>query len=299
MAGVPDSPPPAPLPYRGVFINLDRASERRATLERQFSALGIAARYRRLPAIDGAALKRKSSLTPGEVGVFASHMAALEQAASEALPTHIIEDDAVFGPAFEPAAAMLLSRGLLRNGDILFTEIQLPLNLQGLKVLKQQFDNATADPDPAAIASRLQALDLSRLSFACATSYFVSPRGAAQLAPLLRKEWDKGPTQAIDLLIRREAQEGRVRAGSLFPFVTTIDLDSIFNSTAGGFAERPSPLAVTLLRYAFFVGANLDGHAAELLAGLGNWADGGREDKQRRLVSEVLGIILSRRFEMF
>jgi GR25 family glycosyltransferase involved in LPS biosynthesis len=283
--------------YRGVFINLDRATERKKTLERQFNTLRLADRYRRFAAIDGATLVRPSRLSPGAIGVFASHLAVLEQAAKEALPTHVIEDDVILGPAFD--AATLSLRGLLRDRDILFTEIQLPLNLQGLKVLKQQYDAATVDSDPMAIARRLNALDLARVSFAGATSYFVSPKGAARLAVLLRSEWESGPTLEVDLVIRREVHKGRIRAGCLFPFVTTIALDSVFNSTINGLGERPSPLAIALLRYAFFVGADLQGEAATLLSKLSEWADGGESDQQRRFLGDVLGIILSRRFEMF
>jgi len=290
---------PAGLPYRGVFMNMDQSVKRRAALTAQLSALGIGGRYQRFAAIDGRTLSRRSPHGGGVVGTFASHMTVIEQAAKEPVPTHVMEDDAVLGPAFVPSLATLGKRGALSQYDMVFTEVQLPLNLQALKMLKGQFDAATADPAPQAVAQRLQTLDLARFAFACASSYFVSPQGAARLAPLLRREWESGPQVQIDLFFRREVQQGRVRAACLFPFVTTIDLDSIFDSAAEGYAVRESPLAVALLRYAFFVGADLEGRADGLLRELTQWADDGAPDVQRRFVSEILGVILSRRFAMY
>lgn len=287
------------LPYRGVFINLDRAGERRSALSKQLSALGLDDRYCRFAAIDGQTLQRRSPHLGGVLGVFASHMAVIEQAARETVPTHVLEDDAVVGPAFVPFLGTAALSNALDQYDIVFTEVQLPLNLQALKQLKQQYDTAAADAAPAAIARNVRAFDVAPLNFACASSYFVSPRGAARLAGLLRREWDAGPQLQVDLLFRREAQQRRIRAGCLFPFMTTIGLDSIFDSTADGYGVRPSQLAVAMLRYAFFIGADFDGHAGSLLAELDEWAGEGKADRQRRFMSDVLAVILSRRFQMY
>jgi GR25 family glycosyltransferase involved in LPS biosynthesis len=289
----------AALHYRGTFINLDRAPKRWAALTAQLVELGIDERYRRFAAIDGASLNRHSPHGGGVVGVFASHMAVIEEAAREAVPTHVMEDDVVLGPVFVPLLATLGVRDALAQYDIVFTEVQLPLNLQALKHLKEQYNAATVDPSAQALAQQVRTFDLARLSFACASSYFVSPRGAARLVPLLRREWETGPQLQIDLLFRREAQQGRIRAACLFPFVTTISLDSIFDSTAGGYGTRWSELAVAMLRYAFFVGADFDGQVSALLGKLNDWADEGTPDRQRRFLADVLAVILSRPFQIY
>jgi hypothetical protein len=42
------------LPYIGRYINLDRSPERRAVLETMLNGLGVADRYQRFAAVDGA-----------------------------------------------------------------------------------------------------------------------------------------------------------------------------------------------------------------------------------------------------
>src|SRR5262245_8250759 len=83
-------------PYRGLYINLDRSGARRERMDAQFAQLGLSDRYSRFAAVDGAALSANPSrIKPGELGAFHSHMRALESAASDRVPIHILEDDAL------------------------------------------------------------------------------------------------------------------------------------------------------------------------------------------------------------
>jgi len=70
-----------PAPYHGLYINLDRSVERRERMEAQLADLGLAGRYVRFPAIDGASLgSGTGTLKAGERGAFHSHVQALEDA---------------------------------------------------------------------------------------------------------------------------------------------------------------------------------------------------------------------------
>lgn len=85
------------------YINLDRATERRAFMERQGEALGLTLeRVRAVEAADIAPdeLARLSAswerdLSGGEVGCFLSHRGEWERVVREGRPALILEDDAV------------------------------------------------------------------------------------------------------------------------------------------------------------------------------------------------------------
>ena len=75
--------------FRGIYINLDRSTDRRRNVERQLARLDLADAYVRLPAVDGRKLKPVGVLNPGIVGCFRSHVegAGACEAALAALST--------------------------------------------------------------------------------------------------------------------------------------------------------------------------------------------------------------------
>lgn len=88
---------------RIVFINLDRATERRGFMEEQGARLGLSFERRRaveaadIPAETADALNNRweRPLTPAELGCFLSHHALWEEAARAEAPLLVLEDDAV------------------------------------------------------------------------------------------------------------------------------------------------------------------------------------------------------------
>lgn len=99
------------------LINLPRDGERRARMEAQLQAMGLA--FTLFPAVDGraeeAALARRadaaayarnmgSPLLPGKLGVYASHVAVWQALVDSPLKAALIlEDDVVFHPEFPQA----------------------------------------------------------------------------------------------------------------------------------------------------------------------------------------------------
>ena len=89
-----------------VFINLDRASERRAFMERQAASLGLS--LRRLPAVEAGSIDDATRATLGrswerplsapELACFLSHRAAWQRAVDTDAPLLVLEDDAVLSP---------------------------------------------------------------------------------------------------------------------------------------------------------------------------------------------------------
>lgn len=86
---------------RIVYINLDRATDRRAFMEEQSAALGL--RFERLPAVRAGDISDETAyalgrswerpLTRPELACFLSHEAVWRQAASASEPILVLEDD--------------------------------------------------------------------------------------------------------------------------------------------------------------------------------------------------------------
>ena len=73
----------------------------------------------------------------------------------------------------------------------------------------------------------------------------------------MRNELHKGARRPVDLFIRSKAQQGELRAVSLFPFVTT-DLPrgpSVIDGRAGSATSR---LVTDILRRSFYIDRDLD-----------------------------------------
>jgi GR25 family glycosyltransferase involved in LPS biosynthesis len=282
--------------YQGLYINLDRSADRRRLIDGQLHELGLADRYRRLPAVDGLTLDRPSRLKPGALGAFASHLAAVEEAAKSTLPTHIIEDDVVLGKIFAEVGDLVIRKPLNRF-DLVFTEIMLPANLQALKGLKARLDAAKKLSKADDIARRFQLIDLAQVNFSCMTSYFVHPNGASKLAAMLRREWDSGPTLPVDIFLRREVHSRHVSAACLFPFATSIDPRSFGSSTIDTNTDDKSGDVLGLLRYAFYVDADFDGVARTVLDRLLERGEQGN-DPQGKFLGDLFSIIISEKFHL-
>jgi hypothetical protein len=80
----------------GVYINLDRAVERRSVIEQQLAALDLPYPMRRLPATDGLERKeRPAKLTPSRYGCWLSHLSAIESSIEDDDHLYVLEDDAL------------------------------------------------------------------------------------------------------------------------------------------------------------------------------------------------------------
>src|SRR6185295_5234158 len=88
---------PQATPYRGVYINVDRRTDRRDAMDAQIRKFGLADRYVRFSAIEGASVRTACDwMSPGATACFWSHYRALEQARAPGACAHVLEDDAVF-----------------------------------------------------------------------------------------------------------------------------------------------------------------------------------------------------------
>lgn len=281
----------------GFYINLDRSIERRAHMDAMLEKLGVTNAYTRVPAIEGATLPlNESTLKPGELGCFLSHVKALKAVPSGGdTAAHIMEDDAVLSPHVLGAAGLF--ERAFENFDVVFTETFTGFDLLDLRFYLDTFKRATAQGQPA-----FRLLDISRKPFAGATSYYVAPRAVEKLAAAEEAAMGKGPKLPIDIALRLLANAGQIRVASVFPFMSTIRLEDIANTTIAeraAQANNPAVLAAMLLRYAFYIDSDIAGHAQRFLSQIPGPAIPASGDPRRDLVMKIAAFVLSDEFKPF
>ena len=265
------------MPFIGRYINMDASTDRRAAMEAQFERLGFAGRYSRFAGIDGRALDgSRSRLSPGELGCYMSHYQCIRDADAPDHHLHILEDDVVFAPQ----TAQLLERVIEDAAplcDMLFTDIFVPLDMIAIYDLMGHYRSAGMVPlREAPPESRMPAYimypPLRTVKFGGATSYIIKQGSRAKVLALLEAEIAQGPNQPIDMMYRVMANEGLIDARCTIPFLTSIEADSICDSTIIGRDQHgDSAMAFYALRSFFYLArddAQLTGFMDEINASL-------------------------------
>ena len=285
--------------YRGLYINLDRSVARRERMEVQLAAFGLKDNYSRFAGIDGSALAASGSrIKPGELGAFHSHLRALESVMGGGFPLHLLEDDALLSEYVKPVIEDAIAARLFDRFDILFTDTFIPPHLGMLRALKGAFDNIAVSQRPLRLQD-LQVLDLARENFACLTSYVVGPAALEKIVALCRTELANGPGKPIDLFLRDCVHAGRLRAGLLFPFITSFDLAEVAGSTiaAGSPMSAPSVMVLAVLRYLFFVKRDLN--YAKTCLDAATKQNRRAADPHHEMMAQALEFVLSADFQQF
>jgi GR25 family glycosyltransferase involved in LPS biosynthesis len=283
---------------RGFYINLDRSIDRRNSIEAQIETLGIGHIYKRFPAVDGSKLAPAGRMKPGEVGIFRSHRDVLAAARGSGKFIHVLEDDQLLSEFMMPAIGLAVSRGMFDRFDIIFTDIGGINDFRVIRDLKLRYDESIPFRAENIFCEKLQLIDLARFNFAGMTSYVVSPAGVDRLLAIYAQEMKRGLQVPVDLLVRREVRQGRLRAAAFFPFLTTSSLDSVGGTTSGR-TINDSFLMMALLRHSFFVNRDLDGAAGKLLFEVMARAKPGAGDRHHEFIMTIMSYILSKEFKPF
>ncbi len=265
------------MSFVGRYINMDASLQRRAAMEARFEAIGLAHRYTRFAGIDGRTLDAsRSPLSPGELGCFMSHYRCIVESDVEDHHIHIVEDDVVLAPQNASLLEQVIGDAAPKC-DILFTDIFMPLNMITLYEMMTQY-RATGllDQRLRPPAARMPAYviypNIGRQPFGGATSYVVNRASRRKLIELLEAEIANGPTQPIDMLYRILANDGRIETLCTMPFLTSIEADSIRDTTIVGRAQDiDSAVAFFVLRSFFYLARDDDqlmGLMREVNAGL-------------------------------
>src|SRR5437762_2779804 len=241
--------------YLGLFINLDRSEQRRANIEAQIARFGLQQNYQRFPAADGNVLKLPNPrLQNSEMGCFTSHYLVLKANLGCPHHLHIIEDDVIFSALtgeLVPDICQLLD-GALSEYDIVCTDVFI--NSMDFRHYKKLYDAAVKRDEKGQITDiKFQVLDLRNKNFACTPSSVVNKKSIRKLHDLCEKFLWGGPTLPIDLFYRGLCDAGLIRIGCLFPFVTSLNLDQVTETTIGGRYDMMTPLALAVARATFFI----------------------------------------------
>jgi GR25 family glycosyltransferase involved in LPS biosynthesis len=242
----------SPIAWSGHYVNLDRAKDRRASIEKTLGKAGLSAVYQRFSAVVGdAALAPQSPMKPAEIGCFRSHASVVGLATRGLGFVHVLEDDAILSSLFRPVIAQFFASGMLAQYDLVFTDIIIAApHIGTLRHLKATYDQAMAKaPD-----IQFSVLDLRDSNFGGANSYFINPASAQRVSAILEAEYRAGPNTLLDMVYRREVQAGRLRAAVIFPFVSRVDLKLAADSAIGfHFQTQAQALASDIVRTCFCV----------------------------------------------
>jgi GR25 family glycosyltransferase involved in LPS biosynthesis len=279
-------------PWDGFFINLDRSVDRRNHMEEQLRAGGLG-HYRRFSGSDGRLIRTSSKRTPGEVGTYLSHLNLLRIAANGDRPIHVLEDDVIVSDLTAGAISAVIANRVLEQFDLLFLETYVGRDVQHVRRWRTALDEVRQRAWPVRTADQLRVMDITSSYLFGTTSYLAQPSGMKRVVAVLDEEWRRGPTIPLDRAMQAAARAGRLRIGCLFPFVTSLDLHLNSLSEAKR-AERTDDILVqSLLRYSFYVNADIDGVARPAISKL-MAARFGESDSVTELHADVLRYYLRR-----
>jgi GR25 family glycosyltransferase involved in LPS biosynthesis len=279
-------------PWDGFFINLDRSVDRRNHMEEQLRAGGLG-HYRRFSGSDGRLIRTSSKRTPGEVGTYLSHLNLLRIAANGDRPIHVLEDDVIVSALTAGAISSVIANRVLEQFDLLFLETYVGRDVQHVRRWRAALDEVRQRAWPVRTADQLKVMDITSSYLFGTTSYLAQPSGMKRVIAVLDEEWRRGPTIPLDRAMQAAARAGRLRIGCLFPFVTSLDLHLNSLSEAKR-AERTDDILVqSLLRYSFYVDADIDGVARPAISKL-MAARYGETDSVTELHADVLQYYLRR-----
>jgi GR25 family glycosyltransferase involved in LPS biosynthesis len=286
--------------YDAYYINLNRSTERRASVESQLETYGLSNYYRRFPAVDGSSLPPRSSpLTPSELGCFMSHYQALAQASGRGKCVHILEDDVLLSEYMVPLINAAIASSLFDQFDVVFTDSLAWPSILMLKTYLDFIAQFKSIDRSARAAIHFQVLALGEINFSCASSYIVSNKAIDRLVNYYKEEFDIGPTVNADLLIRNLTVQRNLRVGCFFPFTTSIRLDQIGDNTIKGRTDQvsnPAVLLMSVLRYSFFINSDLK-KARRLIRDAPKRQI--KLDPHRELVAEISHLLLTTDARMF
>jgi hypothetical protein len=242
----------------GFWINLDRAIERRQAMEGRLKDSGMG-HYRRVAGVDGA-VNYAGLPRPGVMGCWQGHLAALRLGAAAGGVVHVLEDDTLLGVGAKNVLDPLVMASVLENYDVVFTDVLLDY-LTSQKYFRAFYEAARV-VEPNAVPQKVALIDLKGIIFSCSNSYFIHPQRIGGVLEMLEREFrslNMQNPEPIDMVIRRLVLAGAMTAAVTCPFLTSVDLSLMADSSIND--PNAANLQKTLLlhsihRQAFFYGAD-------------------------------------------
>ena len=138
---------------------------------------------------------------------------------------------------------------------------------------------------------QLRLIDLSQVFYAASQSYIVGARSIDKVIAAYTEELAKGPTTPVDMFLQQQVLEGKLRAACLFPFITSVRLEEVVNSTIPGKAGSRTIMVMAVLRYLFFLGCDLN-YAKRILDDATGF-DREKVDLRRTLIGKATEFVIS------
>ena len=251
------------MPYAGFYINLDDSADRRAEIEVEIARFGLQQRYRRFAAIKGNALGFPNpKLLDAEIGCFTSHCLLLQANIGADTHLHVVEDDVVFSRFTDYALRWAIEKGTIDQLDVLFTDTFItPLNNE-YRFCKELYDRSF-DRDDAGNIRRVRPRVVKHI--AGTSSYLVNRGSIGKLVDVLMRILKAGARTPLDITLRGLADKGVLRTGALFPFVTSVRLPRLLDTTLAGRTHHHdlTSIAAWLGRNSFFVDCDMQALVAD------------------------------------
>jgi len=189
---------------------------------------------------------------------------------------------------------------VLGDYDMLYTEVFVPIDRRHVRDLSLRYRQNMIFNEDGSVKSvkNFSVLPLKDRVFAGTVSYIVNKNSIAKVASILEEAVRSEIPTPIDLYYRQKTQEGRIKAGCLFPFVTTVDLKL---NQASNIEVSPrknlenSLFANTLLRNLFYVHSN----PTELLAACESVLGHDPMDDHDKVLAGIYRFGLSANYEEF
>ena len=242
----------------GFWINLDRQIDRRRVMEGRLKATGMG-HYQRVAGVDGlvnyAGLPR-----PGVMGCWQGHLAALRLGAAAGGVVHVLEDDTLWGTGAKNVLDPLVGVSGLGHFDLVFTDVLFDY-LTSQKYFRAFYEAARV-VQPNAVPEKVALVDLKGIIFSCLNSYFIHPQRIARVLEILEREFrslNMQDPEPIDMVIRRLVLSGTMKAAVTCPFLTSIDLTLMADSSINdpnAVSLQKALLLHNIHRQAFFYGAD-------------------------------------------
>jgi GR25 family glycosyltransferase involved in LPS biosynthesis len=200
---------------RGVYINLDRAHERRAAMERTIADARPPYAIERFAAIDGALRPDvPAALTPGEHGVWLSHTEVLERSLARDEHLHVMEDDVALSKAVAllPDLIGLVEGNTGGDWDLLY----LDATLVEIEDMCRMFEWTRSSKKDGNVNVCSLPADFTVYG---AHSYVVNRARRGKLLDFLRR--NAGSGKPFDDVLAAGVRKQRLRAFVTAPFITS------------------------------------------------------------------------------
>ena len=207
---------------KGYYINLDRSIHRRERIQRHIEEQGLTPFYERYAAVDGEKCKpRVRNLNNGEQGLWETWISLLEKEklANDYEFLHVMEDDCIVSSEFKEFCKQLPNHHL--GNDLIMTEMYA--NPSAYQYLIEEHQRL----------KRENKIKIEHNNYTgCASSVLIHRSRIEKVLKQLKVAYqDAESVLPLDNQLRKLDQQGRLVVSRVAPFITSIVIDDIMETT--------------------------------------------------------------------